>query len=153
MSENGERMNSEQDKPASQQFPLLRSSDIATVDRDRLGIGRCLLGVNDGIGELMNAQGNLKAARMIFDELIVNRQYRAKEAVNHRRAILEVPLETEDPTAALRDKKTVPTDAIAATEIAWRPLVIAFAAGMIVTIFAQWQWREIRRRRERGVTA
>jgi arylsulfatase A-like enzyme len=57
------------DKPASQQFPLLRSSDIATVDRDRLGIGRCLLGVNDGIGELMNAlsaSGRLNSAHLFF---------------------------------------------------------------------------------------
>ncbi len=57
------------DKPANQQFPLLSASQIATIDRDRLGIGRCLLGVNDGIGELMNAlsaTGRLNTAHMFF---------------------------------------------------------------------------------------
>ncbi len=57
------------DKPANQQFPLLSASQIATIDRDRLGIGRCLLGVNDGIGELMNAlsaTGRLNSAHMFF---------------------------------------------------------------------------------------
>jgi arylsulfatase A-like enzyme len=57
------------DKPASQQFPPLSASEIAAVDRDRLGIGRCLLGVNDGIGELMNAlsaSGRLNSAHMFF---------------------------------------------------------------------------------------
>ena len=57
------------DKPANQQFPPLSGSEIAAVDRDRLGIGRCLLGVNDGIGELMNAlsaSGRLNSAHMFF---------------------------------------------------------------------------------------
>jgi hypothetical protein len=100
------------------------------------------------LGELMNAQGNIKAARMIFDELIVNRQYRAKEALKHRRAILDVPLEPANTNDALTDGKDVPKDIIEAAPIVWRPLVIAFVAGMLVMLFAQWQWRELRRRRE-----
>jgi hypothetical protein len=99
------------------------------------------------LGELMNAQGNMKAARMIFDELIVNRQYRAKEAVQHRRLILDVPLEDESATDALTPEQPIPKDAIEAAPIVWRPLVIAFVAGMLVMLFAQWQWRELRRRR------
>jgi arylsulfatase A-like enzyme len=57
------------DKPAHQQLPLLSNQQIATIDRDRLGIGRCLLGVNDGIGELMNAlrtTGRLDTAHLFF---------------------------------------------------------------------------------------
>jgi tetratricopeptide (TPR) repeat protein len=103
------------------------------------------------LGELMNAQGNMKAARMIFDELIVNRQYRAKDAVHHRRLILDVPLESDNSTAAFKDEKPIPKDAIEAAPIVWRPLVIAFVAGMLVMLFAQWQWRELRRRRGLGL--
>jgi tetratricopeptide (TPR) repeat protein len=99
------------------------------------------------LGELMNAQGNMKAARMIFDELIVNRQYRAKDAVQHRRLLLDVPLEDESATDALTPDQPIPKDAIEAAPIVWRPLVIAFVAGMLVMLFAQWQWRELRRRR------
>ena len=43
------------DKPPHQQYRKLTTTEQATVDRDRLGIGRCLLGVNDGISELIGA--------------------------------------------------------------------------------------------------
>jgi hypothetical protein len=101
------------------------------------------------LGELMNAQGPkyLKATRSIFHELVYNRQYRAEEAVAHRRAILDVSLpedgEVVDETKKKKDQSDVP--------LLWRPLLVAFGAGIVVAIFGQWQIREIRRRMQRPV--
>ena len=36
-----------------------------------------------------------------------------------------------------------------AATLDWRSLLVAFAAGIIVAIFGQWQYHEIRRRREK----
>ncbi len=57
------------DKPVHQQFRKLTTTEQATIDRDRLGIGRCLLGVNDGISELigaLSATGRLANAHLFF---------------------------------------------------------------------------------------
>jgi arylsulfatase A-like enzyme len=57
------------DKPANQQFPSLSASEVAKVESDRIGITRCLMGVNDGIGELMSAlsaTGRLNSAHLFF---------------------------------------------------------------------------------------
>ena len=57
------------DKPLSRQLPLLKASEKAAVAVDRLNIGRSLLGVNDGIGELLGAlaaTGRLASSHLFF---------------------------------------------------------------------------------------
>ena len=57
------------DKPLSRQLPLLSKSQQTAIEGDRLGIGRCLLGVNDGIGELLGAlaaTGRLASSHLFF---------------------------------------------------------------------------------------
>jgi hypothetical protein len=103
------------------------------------------------LGELMNAEGNVKAARAIFDELWINRQYRADELRDHRRKLLEAAVADEPdnqdgpvlPPAGVPDAQPVAWS--------WRPLLVAFGTGIVVAIFGQWQIREIRRRMQRTV--
>jgi arylsulfatase A-like enzyme len=57
------------DKPISRQLPLLTKTAQAAIDTDRIGIGRCLLGVNDGLVQLFNAlatTGRLGSAHLFF---------------------------------------------------------------------------------------
>ncbi len=57
------------DKPIAKQGPLLSKTQLAAIDSDRLGIGRCLLGLNDGIGELLGAlaaTGRLASSHLFF---------------------------------------------------------------------------------------
>jgi arylsulfatase A-like enzyme len=57
------------DKPVSRQFPLLSKSVQAAIDVDRIGIARCLLGVNDGLVSLFSAlaaTGRLPSAHLFF---------------------------------------------------------------------------------------
>lgn len=102
------------------------------------------------LGEILNANGtpsDIKAARVIFDDLVYNEKVRAKELMA-RRNTLNAPTESaategpENPFGEPNDK--LPPSP--ATD--WRGLLIAFAAGILVAVFGHWQIREIRRRRQ-----
>ncbi len=99
------------------------------------------------LGEVLNAQGDVKAARKIFDEIVYDQKVRAKTLME-RRQILNNWAEPQDPPPFNSDEppgQQVQT----AVGFDWRGLAVAFVAGMIVAIFAHWQLREIRRRRQK----
>lgn len=100
------------------------------------------------LGELMNAQGNVKAARIIFDQLVVDRQYRAEEVRERRRKLLDTPIADESGTSALSGDifAPSPTKLDDSPPLVWRPLLVSFGIGVLAAIFAQWQIRELRRR-------
>jgi N-acetylglucosamine-6-sulfatase len=57
------------DKPPSRQFPLLSRTVQSAIDVDRIGIARCLLGVDDGLAKLLSAlaaTGRLATAHLFF---------------------------------------------------------------------------------------
>jgi arylsulfatase A-like enzyme len=57
------------DKPIDKQLPKLTAAKIAAIEQDRVGIGRCLMGVNDGIGQLLSslsATGRLANTYLFF---------------------------------------------------------------------------------------
>ena len=104
------------------------------------------------LGEVLNAQGDVsdvKAARKIFDELVYDNKLRAKELMARRQTLNNW---TEPPTTSTPDDPFVdPKDKPAPPAMLdWRGLVVAFVAGMMVAIFAHWQLREIRRRRQKA---
>lgn len=102
-------------------------------------------------GEILNANGtpsDIKAARVIFDDIVYNEKVRAKELMARRIKLNDwsEPTATASPDNLFGDPEDKPASAPAATD--WRGLLIAFGAGMFVAIFGHWQLREIRRRRQ-----
>jgi tetratricopeptide (TPR) repeat protein len=108
------------------------------------------------LGELYNAQGgakNIRAARMIFDELagFDGRGVRAHELLEHRQALLayhdtESDAVSFEPTPrAAKDDKSRPEPTT--PRIDWQTLGLGAGIGFVVGIFGMWQLREIRRRR------
>lgn len=101
------------------------------------------------LGELLNASGearDIKAARGIFDDLVYNRNVRAKELMTRRQVLNNwvEPAQTTDTGNPFDDGKNQPASSPA---VDWRGLGIAFLAGMAVAVFGHWQIREWRRRR------
>ncbi|MEI7683691.1 MAG: hypothetical protein WCL32_01595 [Planctomycetota bacterium] len=117
------------------------------------------------LGEMANAQwtpelladskkrdlavGNLKAANKIFDELVYDFKIRVNDLRERRQVLhdfiqtVEAPRPTIDEFETELIKKATPPEATMPT----RTLLITFAAGLTVGIFAVWQFQEIRRRR------
>lgn len=104
------------------------------------------------LGELYNARGDLRAAKMIFEDL--NKQYglRVDEYWQRRQVLLETPAPDEGGVAFEKFSKQVEETPGAEPEepgIQWRSLAVGFGAGAVVMLFAVWQVREIRRRRQK----
>jgi len=99
------------------------------------------------------ALDNLRAANKIFDELVYDFKIRAAD-LRDRRQILHEYMETIEaapPSIAEFEKKV--TDELnknLKATMDTRTIVITFAAGMAVGIFAIWQFQELRRRRRGG---
>jgi tetratricopeptide (TPR) repeat protein len=103
------------------------------------------------LGEVLNSQGDpedVKAARKIFDDLVYMDKVRAKELMARRQALNSWTEPVSNDAGNLvddLDKTDKPTAALD-----WRGLLVAFIAGIIVAIFAHWQFREIQRRRQQA---
>ena len=98
------------------------------------------------LGELLNAQGDPKAARKILDEIVYDHKVRAKTLME-RRQILNNWTEPPEPGPFNPEDPPGPKPTVVGFD--WRGLAVAFFAGLIVAIFAHWQIREIRRRRQK----
>ena len=98
------------------------------------------------LGEVLNANGStqdIKGARKIFDDLVWEFKLRADD-VKARRQTLNEWVEPMPPPPKDLDDDGKPA---VSTPIDWRRIIIAFAVGVLVTIFGRWQLQEIRRRR------
>jgi tetratricopeptide (TPR) repeat protein len=109
------------------------------------------------LGELYNAQGgskNVRAARMIFDELagFDGRGVRAPELAEHRKDLLNYhDSETDEVSTFDVNKKIDEEDkkrSEQATRIDWQTLGVGFGTGIAIAIFGMWQIQEIRRRQK-----
>lgn len=97
---------------------------------------------------------NLRAANKIFDELVYDFKIRASDLRERRQALHDF-VQTVDAGPSIdeftteldkREKDNTPQIGPMST----RTMVITFAAGFVVGIFAIWQFQEIRRRRRSG---
>jgi tetratricopeptide (TPR) repeat protein len=101
------------------------------------------------LGEVLNAEGDVKGAAKIFDELVSQQNIRAAAVMERRQALNSIPdTPTASPGGFEPDNSTPPATGPAPAPFDWRGLATAFAAGIVVAFFAQWQIREIRRRRQ-----
>lgn len=108
------------------------------------------------LGELYNAQGgpkNIRAARMIFDELagFNGLGVRAAELAEHRKDLLNFTIPEDDQAAPLDIEDKLKEDEKKRAEqgmLDWRTLGVGFGIGLVVAVFGMWQIREIRRRRQ-----
>jgi tetratricopeptide (TPR) repeat protein len=108
------------------------------------------------LGELYNAQGgpkNIRAARMIFDELggFGGLGVRAEELADHRRQLLnyDVPEEIQATPKEMAEKlDIIEKGKKARSPIDWQTLGVGFGVGLLVAVFGMWQIREVRRRRQ-----
>jgi tetratricopeptide (TPR) repeat protein len=118
------------------------------------------------LGELYNARGSprdVKAAVEIFNTLAVgasssdgfNSPFRVPLLVEHLKVLRAAPTaepnpgDLEKPSPGNQtDKPAPPAPAL----LDWRSLLAGFVAGALVSLFAYWQVREIRRRRQRPAT-
>ena len=91
------------------------------------------------LAELLNADGNPTDAKVVFDDLVVNRSLHPKILKDHRQAVTEAAARQKPQNPA---KENQPTTFLPA----WQPLAVAFGAGALVALLASWQVREIRRR-------
>jgi tetratricopeptide (TPR) repeat protein len=104
------------------------------------------------LGELYHAQGTPEdeaAARQIFKDLVeFNGRYRVPGTRDHYHALGKAPPLT--PNVPAPDKEPVatpsPSDGNAIFDL--RPLLVGFGAGVLVSLLAYWQVRELRRRRD-----
>jgi tetratricopeptide (TPR) repeat protein len=108
------------------------------------------------LGELYNAQGgpkNIRAARMIFDELagFDGRGVRAVELAEHRKVLLDYNDPDTDEATSFELNKRIDDEKKRQDQgprIDWQTLGVGFGTGLVVGIFGMWQIREIRRRRQ-----
>lgn len=110
------------------------------------------------LGELYAARGkpqDLRAARKIFDELVWDMNVPYAETKKRRAVLnqLDIPEDTSrqldfnDLQNKLNPAKDAEKDD-AVTAFAWRTLAVGFGAGLLFALFAQWQLREVHRRRQ-----
>jgi tetratricopeptide (TPR) repeat protein len=106
------------------------------------------------LGDLYNARGSpqdLRAARQIFDELVWDMKVPYKEVKDRRAALndFKIPEDTGRTISLPNLEKKLNNDRDEASRpVDWRTLGIGFGSGVMVAIFALWQIREIRRRRQ-----
>jgi hypothetical protein len=119
------------------------------------------------LGELFNAEGDVGAAKSIFEEIVVKWNPQTSKAAQvagtgfqrdpslpklfkeHLDVLRAQPL--AEPTVA--EPTTAPAPASppqepAAPPVEWRSLGIGFGTGLLVAFFGYWQIRELRRRRQ-----
>ncbi len=109
------------------------------------------------LGELYNAQGKVKTAKAIFHDLVVVRQLRFRELLDHRQVLSQFQEKEEGPdpakilgeikTTAEEQGKKKQAEEETGTTVAWRSLGVGFVGGVVAAFFAYWQVREIGRRR------
>ena len=90
-------------------------------------------------GELLNAEGDWKAAREVLTECVDARRYNAKALLEHRQAL----------------NSAVEEAAADAAKISWLPeqwqlYLVGGAAALLILALVYFQWRELRRRRHQG---
>ena len=105
------------------------------------------------LGEVYNAQGNeagIRAAHQIFGELL-KADYPGGD-LEHRYGVLQEALDrmrlAEDRKLQSDLDKTERRAENEPLNLDWRTIGVSFGAGFVVAIFALWQVREIRRRRQ-----
>lgn len=137
----------------------LAKSEQAKLPKDALAIVQQLLvWLPDDLrlawllGELYNAQGKVKAAKIIFQDLVYVRHQRFRELLDHRQVLSQFQEAEEGPnldTKLPRDggDKTKPQEEEKPPTVHWRSLGVGFLVGLVVAFFAYWQVREIGRRR------
>jgi tetratricopeptide (TPR) repeat protein len=128
------------------------------------------------LGELFNAEGDVNAAREIFEEVAVKwdptrakekgtvqklppPSFRREQTLPSRfKEHLEI-LEAQSPTQSRAEEPSlsqappVETPPVpASTAVDWKSLGVGFAGGVVVAILTAWQVRDLRRRRSRGVS-
>jgi tetratricopeptide (TPR) repeat protein len=132
------------------------------------------------LGELMNANGDVDGAEVVFSEMLAKfavikagfgdaspkrweskflekfplvgqRLLALREHIKNRQTPLE-DVKDSGPKKAAQDpgKKPPATNdpSVAPLKIDWQTLAVGFGAGMLVALFATWQFREIKRRRQ-----
>lgn len=101
------------------------------------------------LGELINAEGDIAGARMIFNELFGDHKLRTAEVRARHRALNEAKLPAQPDVAVNQtfEPEDKPKDQPTAALPEIRTLLVGFGAGVVVGIFVMWQVREFRRRR------
>jgi tetratricopeptide (TPR) repeat protein len=108
------------------------------------------------LAELLNAKGDVPAAFQIFNTLanppvqpLINQPIQPRLLLEHWRILLKDPRSKEDPTNIDPPTATPAADKSATN---WLPdlraIAVGFVAGVVVTLLAGLQLREIHRRRE-----
>jgi hypothetical protein len=129
------------------------------------------------LGELFNAEGDVSAAKQIFEEIVVKWNPQASKTTSIARTgfqrdptlpplfkqHLEVLRAQPHADVTVAEAALTPTPAPApgapdpakaAAPVDWQSLGIGFGAGLLVALFGYWQVREVRRRRQtRTVTS
>jgi tetratricopeptide (TPR) repeat protein len=112
-------------------------------------------------GELLNARGDYEYAYEIFDDLVFRRNERFPELMSHRRALFaclqekgkQAKRKGNEPVA--KDKRQSPAPgptSVSSTSDgtamfnAW-PFTVGCGTGAVITLFAVWQVRALRRRK------
>jgi hypothetical protein len=109
------------------------------------------------LGELYNAKGDVRSAAPIFDDLVDDKKRKEQSRIlrQHWRIVREaadaLPEETTENTGNVATAPVAPATSDK-SPASWLPdpraVAVGFAAGVIVTVLAGLQLREIRRRRE-----
>lgn len=103
------------------------------------------------LGELFNAEGNIEAARDIFGEIAVkwnpptDKTFGFKQRPSYPK-LFETHLKAIQ--AHPREEVIIDLPKEPAPGVDWRTLGIGFGSGLLVALFAHWQVRELRRRRQ-----
>ncbi len=102
------------------------------------------------LGEVYNAQGDVATALQIFEELAgFNGTYRTDLLKDHLNILRAAPRpQGPSVTPEVDSKPAVPTDSPTQPLFDVRNLLVGFFVGIVVCIFAYWQFREVRRRRQ-----
>jgi hypothetical protein len=102
------------------------------------------------LGELYHARGTpeeLAAARRVFTDLAgFNGRYRVPGTIDHLRALGPAPAVQPSVTETEPQPVAAPPAGDSGAIFDFRPVLIGFGAGVLVSFLAYWQIRELRRR-------
>jgi len=110
------------------------------------------------MGELYNAQGDIDAAAIIFEDCVWNRRFDAAELREHRKVVLEArpksqPLDliAEVPESTPASPKSANDPAASSNFLPGgrQIAMVAGAAGLLVLALAYFQIREVRKRKKK----
>lgn len=102
------------------------------------------------LGEVYNARGEVATALQIFEELAgFNGTYRPPMLANHLNVLRAAPKQQEtDVNQETGSKPPAPADVTTRPAFDTRTFLVGIVVGIAVSIFAYWQLREVRRRRQ-----